>query len=654
MKLKLDERFLKKAFWLILIIVYIFVLAKLFVSWKKTAQAQTTCNCTVSIKGPIGVNIEKPTMASGGEDNAVSVYTANPSKPEFSVRVWSPGGEGSDKSPGFGVYVYNAHDDPLTVRCYPQDPICAYFTRLSTQEKDKQTQIENLDDAVKKDLMTEFTTDCPTYAKIAGVGEPEEEGGDPAVVDNIKESICRIAVDNWADIVVGGSKAVKMSIAEAFEGLDFIDAITRKFLIKNTINSANRYQEAPEQFRAGVFFYDTIGGTWVEPGTGFLALNRRLTRPMSTARLVLSTQQYLGGEFNRAESGLMEELRSGGGYFGKYRCASEVTNKQTGEKSCGKMEINALSGDIQHLLQTLTEASLDVFVNTVDYNQDIANELLPSRDPYTGLVHGGWPGYRDLLNSFSGGPGFFRYTPSGGFQPKPEEPVSFCEISNYDPDIVMGLDEQRKVNFKVYVGLSNGLDGLVSDLEQIIISLPNSSFATTSPSLLRPTGATSSEIFLTEVVSSPNQRGTTKINILAELKESAGGNNCTASIDLEVLGFERYLCDSQRCKSPLINNDPDEPVYTCVGTPNDDLNNDCTPLGSNAITEWCVDIGDKDGDGYNAYCYDSAPADQQLACQARGYICQATTSAVFAPRKIGLFESAKKISYEFLNLFKFE
>lgn len=662
MRLKLDEKFFKKAFWVVLILVYFFMLVKLFILPKKMVLANDydpggdqsssqPCGCTVSIPDLVKVEIKKPVV--GDEDKAVLVGTdvVGGQEGKYTVRVWSPG-KSRNNGVGMGVYVYNHQTDPLYVTCQKvNDPVCEYHSMLASMEGNKRADLFTLDDRVRKTLLTEFSTDCPTYAKIAGVGIPKEgEGGqqEPTVVERIADSVCRIAVDNWADIITGATKAIKWSVAEAFEKIEFIDAVTKKLLIKRILNTG-RYEESPEQFRPGAFFYDAIGGAWVEPGTDFLAFSRRLTRPMSPARLSLMTYQYLSGEVDRGVSGLLEDVRLGGGYFGKYRCSLKVS----GEEQCAKFENNALSGDIQHMLHTLTEVTLQVFSNSLFY-KEIENELLPRIDPNTKLAYGGWPGYRDLLNSLNNGPGFFRYSPTGGLRPPPQQVFSQCEIIDYDPEVVIGLGEEREIPFRVYVGLSNGLDGSVADLEKITVELEDSSFASTTPKVLTPTGSTSSEVFSPRLISSSTIGGRTKVEIKAKLKEFVGGKSCRTSIDVEVLNFKRYLCASETCKSPFIIPDPDQPIYSCVGTPNDGLNNDCTSLGSNCKTEWCVDTEDKNGDGYNAYCYDLCPTDQQLSCQARGYVCQATSTSVFAPKQMGLLKSLKQLSRQILTFFNFE
>ena len=250
-----------------------------------------------------------------------------------------------------------------------------------------------------------------------------------------------------------------------------------------------------------------------------------------------------------------------------------------------------------------------------------------------------------------GGPGIFRVgNPAPALPPEAQNPSS-CSIAFSDASLIMGLNEQRKYSFSVKVQLGVGLPGSVNDIENIKISFQDPNLAQAAPALLGPQNATNTNVFIVTI--SSQETGGTDMDVAATLKSSAGGANCGVSIGLEILPFERYACDSRKCKSPTVNPDPDNTIYTCVGTPDDGLNNDCTSLGSNCKQEWCVDIGDKDNDGFNARCYDSCGVSYQSTCQRAGYICNATSTSVLeAPKKVGIIEPATLIS-SLLKYFNF-
>ena len=252
---------------------------------------------------------------------------------------------------------------------------------------------------------------------------------------------------------------------------------------------------------------------------------------------------------------------------------------------------------------------------------------------------------RDLLNTtMTGGPGLFR-TGSSAPQPEVTGPTaqSSCSISFADSGMTMGLKETMTFSFSVRVNLAVGLPGTISDIENIKLSFDTAGIASVTPNDLTAANATtSSGIFRVNVGSIKS--GSTDMNIDAKLKASAGGSTCRASIGVDVFNIERYACNSQKCSSPTVNPDPDNIIYTCVGTPDDGLNNDCTSLGSNCKQEWCTDIGDQNKDGFNAMCYDSCGAEYQDSCRRIGYFCQGTSTSLFMRKENKVLEFIKSLS----------
>ncbi len=569
------------------------------------------------------------------------------------VYVWSGS---SDKNKG--VKVWNTEIEAMWTRCIPSDPVCAYFMRLSRQETDKVAKLILYEEKYIQTLFNQFSNTCPTFAKMAGIAlisDPEKTDQPPIVkvAENIVESSCKNLIDNWETALIDKTKAVKMALSEYFENLDlpFLDAIGKKSLIAQ-INGDGAYKELPESFRLQGFLVDSIGGSYVEPNTSLLAFVRRLTRPMSTANLALTVNSYVQGEQKKAGDALLEDARLGGGLLSKYEVTSEVETK-SGKKYPGKI-IATYPASIQFDdLSKVRTGVLDSLANTTDFNEDVTTLLFPELNSGDGLWYGGTSQLRDLLNTtMTGGPGIFRVgNPAPALPPEAQNPSS-CNIAFSDASLTMGLNEQRKYSFSVNVKLGMSLPGSVSDIENIKISFQDPNLAQTAPALLGPQNATQTNVFIITINS--KKAGETDMDINATLKSSAGGADCGASIGLEVLPFERYACSSQKCKSPTVNPDPDNTVYTCVGVPDDGLNNDCTSLGSNCKQEWCTDIGDKDNDGFNALCYDSCGADYQSTCQRAGYVCNASsTSELFQPKKLGISSGLKQLSALIKNSLKF-
>ena len=377
-----------------------------------------------------------------------------------------------------------------------------------------------------------------------------------------------------------------------------------------------------------------------------------MTRPMSKASLALTINSYVQGEQKRAGDALFEDARLGGGLLSKYEVTSTIQTS-SGKKYPSKITTTLPSSIGFDDLSKVRTAAIDALANTTDYTSDVANQLNPELNSGDGLWYGGASQLKDLLNTtMAGGPGIFRVgNPAPALPPEAQNPSS-CSIVFSDASLTMGLNEQRKYSFSVKVQLGAGLPGSVDDIENIKISFQDPNIARAVPDILGPQNATSGNIFIT-TINSLKADGT-DMGIIATLKSSAGGADCGASIGLEVLPFERYVCNSQRCQSPTINPDPDNTVYACVGTPDDGLNNDCTSLGSNCRQEWCTDIGDKDKDGFNALCYDSCGVDYQSTCQRAGYICNATsTSGLLFPKKATISPGIKLFSTLIKNSLKF-
>lgn len=570
------------------------------------------------------------------------------------VYVWSGSG---DK--GRGVKVWNTEDDPMRTYCVPADPVCAYFMRLSRQETDKVAKLLLYEEKYIQVLFNQFSNTCPTFAKMAGIAlisDPEKTDQPPIVkvAENIVESSCKNLIDNWETALIDKTKAVTMALSEYFENLDFpfLDAIGKKSLIQQ-LNNEGAYEELPESLRLQGFLVDSIGGSYVEANTSLLAFVRRLTRPMSKANLALMVNSYVQGEQKKAGDALLEDARLGGGLLSKYEVTSEVVDTKSGKKYPGKIIVNYPASIQFDDLSKVRTGVLDSLANTIDFNKEVSPQLFPELNSGDGLWYGGTSQLRDLLNTtMEGGPGIFRVgNPAPALPPEAQTPSS-CSIAFSDASLTMGLNEQRKYSFSVNVRLGVNLPGSVSDIENIKISFQDPSFAQAAPALLGPQNATQTNVFIITINS--KKAGGTDMDINATLKSSAGGADCGASIGLEILPYERYACSSQKCKSPTINPDPDNTLYTCVGTPDDGLNNDCTSLGSNCKQEWCTDIGDKDKDGFNALCYDSCGVDYQSSCQRAGYICNATSTSGLPPsNKVGAFSAIKQLSVLIKNSLKF-
>lgn len=604
-----------------------------------TYQSSADC-CPVSLPIPLPVI----GWAPGSEPVIVTSELS-----DGGVYVWSGS---ADKARG--VKVWNLETDAMWTRCIPSDPVCAYFMRLARQETDKVAKLMLYEEKYIQALFNQFSNTCPTFAKMAGIAlisDPEKTDQPPIVkvAETIVESTCKNLIDNWETALIDKTKAVKMALSEYFENLDFpfLDAIGKKSLIAQ-INGDGAYEELPEAMRLQGFLVDSLGGSYVEPNTSLLAFVRRLTRPMSTASLALTVNSYVQGEQKRAGDALLEDARLGGGLLSKYEVTSEVVDTKSGKTYPGKI-IATYPASIQFDdLSKVRTGVLDSLANTTDFGPNVTSQLFPELNSGDGLWYGGTSQLRDLLNTtMTGGPGIFRVgNPAPALPPEAQNPSS-CSIAFSDASLIMGLNEQRKYSFSVRVQLGVGLPGTVDDIENIKISFQDPNLAQAAPALLGPQNATNTNVFIVAVNS--KKAGETDMDINATLKSSAGGADCGASIGLEVLPYERYACDSKKCKSPTINPDPDNTIYTCVGTPDDGLNNDCTSLGSNCKQEWCTDIGDKDNDGFNALCYDSCGVDYQSTCQRAGYICNATsTSGLFQPKKVGTLKPATLI----LSLFK--
>ena len=559
-----------------------------------------------------------------------------------------------------GVRIWNLEDDAAWTRCIPAEMQCAYFINLGMQEETKVAELKLAEEKYIQTIFNQFSNTCPTFAKMAGIAlisNPNKTDQPPEVkvAENIVESSCKNLIDNWETALIDKTKAVKMAISEYLENttFEFLDAIGKKSLIQQ-LNNDSVYEELPESVRLQGFLADTIGGSYVEPNTSLLAFVRRLTRPMSKASLALTIDSYVQGEQKRAGDALLEDARQGGGLLSKYEVTSEVIDTKSGKKYPGKI-INTLPSSIEFDdLARVRQAAMDALANTVDYTKEVSAQLFPQLNSGDGLWYGGVSQLRDLLNTtMEGGPGIFRI---GNPAPQPEpggEDQSSCSISFSDASLTMGLDEQRKYPFSVNVFLSNGLPGPLSDLKDIKVSFQDKNMAQAVPASLGPQNATNTNVFIVSVNS--QKAGDTDMDITATLKDAAGGADCGVSIGLEILPFERYACDSQRCKSPTVNPDPDNTVYTCVGTPDDGLNNDCTSLGSNCKQEWCTDIGDKDNDGFNALCYDSCSVDYQSTCQRAGYVCSATTTSNLMPnnQQTAILSPVKSLSALLNKFFRF-
>jgi hypothetical protein len=633
--MKLNQEFFKKAFWITLAVIYIFVLAKIFISWKKIAYAEDV-DVTIVAPIPVPVNVWQQEGAVQGQG----------------VWVYSPNEKMETKGGTTGVYVWNTLNDPLNVLCVSSDPTCAFFTRQSGQEKDKMERFLLAEEAYLEEFFTNFSAECPYYLKLPGLMLLKEASGEIAsqAVDTIAESTCRTVVENFGDLAQDVYQATRMVLAESLVNTEALDA-EQKLIIGRSFIGTNQYEQTPIAYRLPQFLYDVFRGIKIEPNTSLVGLHEYLTTPRSNAQLSFLFRSFQNKEEERALKAVEEEYRIGGQYFGKYQCIQEVINPATGEKSCGKFFSNLPAGTASKDLQKIRDAVVDVFVTTIDFNTEIGRALNPAERFDDDRSFGGIPSFRDLLNAgIANGPGMFRIGSPSIYVP-PVPVVSLCKLSEFDSELVIGLNEARKLSFRVGVELSNTLPGTIKDLKEVSAVLQDSTMATTSPSLLLPSGTTSSEVFFTELKSFPNKSGTTTIEIAAKLKDSAGGSSCRASLDLEVLNFKRYACDSQRCKSPTVNPDPDNPIHVCVGIPGDGINNDCTPLGSNCRTEWCTDIGDKDRDGYNAMCYDSCDAVYQANCQALGYICQATTTSYLIPQKTDFVGFVQKLSSSLFRFF---
>ncbi len=463
------------------------------VNWV-TYQSAAGC-CPVSLPIPLPVIGWPP-----GED-PVRVTSE---KSDGGVYVWS-GSNDKDR----GVRVWNEEKDAMWTRCIADDPVCDYFTRLASQERDKVAKMMLYEEKYIQALFNQFSNTCPTFAKMAGIAlvvDPNDPVGsvpEVKVAETIVESSCKNLIDNWETALIDKTKAVKMAISEYIDNtsFSFLDAIGKKLLIQQ-LNNTDAYEELPESVRLQGFLVNNLGGAYVEANTSLLGFVRRLTRPMSKASLALTMDSYVQNEQKKAGNALLEDARLGGGLLSKYEVTSEVIDTKSGKKYPGKIITNYPASIQFDDLSKVRTGVLDSLANTTDFGPDVTNLLFPELNSGDGLWYGGTSQLRDLLNTtMVGGPGIFRVgNPAPALPPEAQNPSS-CSIVFSDASLIMGLNEQRKYSFSVKVQLGVGLPGSVDDIENIKISFQDPNLAQAAPALLGPQNATNTNVFMVTISS---------------------------------------------------------------------------------------------------------------------------------------------------------